>query len=235
MSKLYDPIKAQSNITDNVIVAFSGGKDSVVTLDLCCRYFKRVSAFFMYQVPDLSFQEATINFAERKYGITIERIPHFEISEIIASGTFRKEDYTTPIININDCYRYVRLINDSWWIAAGERIADSIVRRAMIKRSGCIDEKRGRFYPVANFTKEEILRYIKHHNLKPAPETAVIGHSFRSLMPKDIWSIKKYYPQDFEKIKRWFPFVDAAAFHYELYGDGKDKTSEIRDGDTQAE
>lgn len=227
MSKLYDPIKAQSNITDNVIVAFSGGKDSVVTLDLCCRYFKRVSAFFMYQVPDLSFQEATISFAEKKYGITIDRIPHFEISEIIASGTFRKHDYSTPIININDCYRYVRLINDSWWIAAGERIADSIVRRAMIKRSGCIDEKRGRFYPVANFNKEEILRYIKHHNLKPAPETAVIGHSFRSLMPRDIYLIKKYYPQDFEKIKRWFPFVEASAKHYEIYGDGKNKTTEI--------
>ena len=233
MSKLYDPIKAQANITDNVIVAFSGGKGSVVTLDLCCRYFKRVSAFFMYQVPDLSFQEATINFAERKYGITIDRIPHFELSEILAAGSFRKEDYSVPIININDCYNYVRLINDSWWIAAGERIADSIIRRAMIKRSGCIDEKRGRFYPVANFTKEEILRYIKHHNLKPAPETAVIGHSFRSLMPKDIYSLKTYYPNDFEKIRRLFPFVEASAKHYEIYSDGKDKTAKVRNDNDQ--
>lgn len=220
MSKLYDPVKAQSRITDHVIVAFSGGKDSVVTLDLCCRYFKRVSAFFMYQVPDLSFQEATIRYAEKRYGITIERIPHFELSEFMAAGAMRKEDYSVPIININDCYRYIRLINDAWWIAAGERIADSIIRRAMIKRSGCVDEKRGRFYPVANFNKAEILAYIKHHKLKPAPETAVIGHSFRSLMPKDAYMIKAHYPQDFEKIKRWFPFIEASVKHYEVYGNG---------------
>lgn len=221
MSKLYDPIKAQSRVTDSVIVAFSGGKDSVVTLDLCCRYFKRVSAFFMYQVPGLSFQEATIRYAENRYGITIERIPHFELSEFLAFGALRKEDASVPLIGINDCYRYVRLINDMWWIAAGERIADSIVRRAMIKRSGCIDEKRGRFYPVANFNKAEVMAYIKHHKLKPAPETAVIGHSFRSLMPKDSYMLRKYYPKDFEKIKRWFPFIEASALHYEVYGDGK--------------
>lgn len=218
MSKLYDPVKAQSRITEHVIVSFSGGKDSVVTLDLCCRYFKQVSAFFMYQVPDLSFQEATLRYAENRYGITIERIPHFELSEFMASGAMRKEDYSVPIISINDCYRYVRLINDTWWIAAGERIADSIVRRAMIKRSGCVDEKRGRFYPLANFNKAEVMAYIKHHRLKLAPETNIIGHSFRSLMPKDAYMIKTHYPQDFEKIKRWFPFIEASVKHYEVYG-----------------
>lgn len=222
MSKLYDPIKAQSRVTDSVIVAFSGGKDSVVTLDLCCRYFKRVSAFFMYQVPGLSFQEATIRYAEKRYGITIERIPHFELSEFLAFGSLRKEDARVPLIGINDCYRYVRLINNMWWIAAGERIADSIVRRAMMKKSGCIDVTRGRFYPVANFNKAEIMAYIKHHKLKPAPETAVIGHSFRSLMPKDSYMLRKHYPKDFEKIKSWFPFIEASALHYEVYGDGKD-------------
>ncbi|WLF84824.1 phosphoadenosine phosphosulfate reductase family protein [Moraxella sp. ZY210820] len=216
MSNLFYPIQAQANVTDSVIVAFSGGKDSVVTLDLCCRYFKNVSAFFMYQVSNLSFQEATINWAEQKYGIEIERIPHFELSEFLAYGSFRHYDVNLPIIGMNDVYNYVRIVNDMWWIAAGERISDSIVRRAMMKKSGCIDEKRGRFYPIANFSKNDILRYIKHHKLKYAPETSSMGHSFRSLAGRDMFMLRQHYPKDYERVKSWFPYVEASILNYEL-------------------
>lgn len=221
MSHLFYPIKAQANVTDSVIVAFSGGKDSVVTLDLCCRYFKNVTAFFMYQVSDLSFQEATIRWAEQKYGIEIERIPHFELSEFMAYGSFRHYDTSVPIIGMNDIYKYVRLTNDMWWIAAGERISDSIVRRAMMKKSGCIDDKRGRFFPIANFRKKDILAYIKHHKLKYAPETSSMGHSFRSLAQKDMAMLKQHYPKDYERVKSWFPYVEASVINYEI-NDGKE-------------
>lgn len=73
---LYDPIKTQAKVTDSVIVAFSGGKESIVTLDLCFRYFKNVRAFFMYICPDLSFQERTLEWYEKKYQTEIIRIPH---------------------------------------------------------------------------------------------------------------------------------------------------------------
>ena len=63
-----------SKVTDSVIVAFSGGKESVVTLDLCSRYFKNIKAFFMYIVPDLSFQERTLEWYEKRYQIEIMRI-----------------------------------------------------------------------------------------------------------------------------------------------------------------
>ena len=215
MSILFDPIKAQRNVTDSVVVAFSGGKDSVVTLDLCCRYFKKVSAFFMYQIPNLSFQEATIRYAEKRYGIEIERLPHFELSEFLAYGAFRKHDFSVPIITCNDIYKYVRLTNDTYWIAAGERIADSIVRRAMMKKSGCIDEVRGRFFPIANFTKLDVVNYIKHHQLKASPESRILGHSFRSLHPADLAKIKIHYPEDYERIVTWFPFVEAGLIHEE--------------------
>lgn len=215
MSILFDPIKAQSRVNDSVIVAFSGGKDSCVVLDLCCRYFKNVSAFFMYQIPNLSFQESAIKYAERRYGIEIDRIPHFELSEFMAYGAFRKEDYSVPIIGMNDVYKYMRVQKDTWWIAAGERISDSIVRRAMMKKSGCIDEGRGRFFPIANFTKSDVVNYIKHHNLKPSPESKILGHSFRSLHPNDIEQIRLHYPQDYKKIVEWFPFVEAGVVRNE--------------------
>ena len=82
-----------------------------------------------------------IRWAENKYQIEIDVLPHFELSDFMARGSFRHYDMNVPIIGMNDIYKYVRLTNDVWWISAGERIADSIVRRAMMKKSGCIDEK----------------------------------------------------------------------------------------------
>lgn len=187
---LFEPIKTASRISDKCIVFFSGGKDSIVTLDLCARYFKHIHVVFMYAVPNLSFQEANLRWYEAKYGIEIERIPHFMISEWLRLGTFRKADFSVPIVSINDIYTYTRVSNEMWWIAAGERIGDSIVRRAMIKNSGSIDVKRGRIYPVAHFSKADIMRYIKHHNLKLAPEARWLGHSFRSLEGKEMMLVR---------------------------------------------
>lgn len=216
MSALFDPVKAASAMSDTVLVSFSGGKDSVVVLDLCCRYFKTVKAFFMYQVAGLSFQESMIRYAENRYGIEVLRLPHFELSEFLAFGTHRKHDLSVPVVSIADVYRYARLSTGAYWIAAGERIADSIVRRAMMKRSGCIDEKRGRFFPIANWTKADIVRYIERKRLKVAPEAAVIGHSFRSLRPSELAGLKSAYPEDFEKVARWFPFAEAAVMKHRL-------------------
>lgn len=53
-------VETAAAITGRVLVSFSGGKDSVVTLDLCVKNFSHVECFFMYQVRGLSFQEAII-------------------------------------------------------------------------------------------------------------------------------------------------------------------------------
>ena len=215
---LYDPIKTQSRITDSVIVSFSGGKDSIVTLDLCFKYFKNVVPFFMYLVPDLEFQETMLRKYEKRYGIDIIRIPHFELSNLLKYGSFTLFDDQVSIVNITDTYEYIRAETGIHWIAAGERIADSIVRRAMIKKSGATDAKRGRFYPVAYWNKKEILRYIQLKKLYLSPEQKKLGFSFRSLDGYQLSVIKKEYPSDYEKILRVFPFSGAAVERYEKYG-----------------
>lgn len=216
---MFDPIKTQSKVTDSVIVAFSGGKESIVTLDLCCKYFKNVKAFFMYIVPNLSFQEKTLQWYENKYGLEITRLPHMDVSYFFRYGSFRKEDWSFPVVSINDIYRYMRLKEDIWWIAAGERINDSIVRRAMMKKSGSIDVQRGRFYPISAWNKREVLDYIKYHKLYLGQDSRKMGFSFKSLEGRELFMIKENFPNDYEKILNLYPFAAASVKRYELYGE----------------
>lgn len=228
---LYDPIKVQSKITDSVIVGFSGGKESVVVLDLCFRYFKNVHPFFMYICPDLSFQERTLQWYERKYQTEIIRIPHMDVSEFFHYGSFRPGDLTFPIVSINDIYHYLRLKTDTWWIAAGERIDDSIVRRAMMKKSGSVDEPRGRFYPISMWKKREVMDYIKFHNLYLGQDSRKLGFSFCSLWGKELSMLKQHFPDDYAKVIRQYPFAEAGVKRFEEYGEKQ--VSGIRDRDDQ--
>lgn len=216
---LYDIIKTQSKVTDTVIVAFSGGKESVVTLDLCFRYFKTVKPFFMYMCPDLSFQEKTLQWYEKKYQTQIERIPHMETSAYFRYGVFRNVDFSVPIISINDIYHYMRTKHDIWWIAAGERIDDSIVRRAMMKKSGSIDVKRGRLYPVSAWKKKEIMEYIKFHGLYLSDFYRKIGYSFGSLTARELLALKEYNQDDYNKVLKLYPFAGAVIKKAEEYGE----------------
>lgn len=215
---LYDPIKTQARVTDSVIVGFSGGKDSIVTLDLCFKYFKRVVPFFMYLVPNLEFQEQMLRRYEDKYNTEIIRLPHFEVSEFLKYGSFTQMNWSIDVVGINDTYEYLRQRTGIHWIAAGERCADSIVRNAMIKKSGSIDYKRGRFYPLAYWKKQEVLEYIKFKKLYLSPEQKQIGFSFRSLAGCELSIIKQMFPADYEKILKVYPFAGAAVERYEKYG-----------------
>lgn len=215
---MYDTLKTASKMTDRILVGVSGGKDSAVVLDLCKQFFPHVSGFFMYYIKGLEFQEKILRHYERRYDIEIKRIPHFELSEFLRYGTLRQPDFDVPIISTKDVYDYARELTGIWWIACGERITDSIIRRAMIKHSGTIDEQRGRIYPIAYWRKSEVLYYVKTKKLRLSLETKTVGFSFASLMPQEMQKIKEHFPQDYEKIKSWFPLVEASRLQDEYFG-----------------
>ena len=208
---LFDPVNTQARVTDAVLVGFSCGKDSIVTLDLCFRHFKRVQPFFMAYVPGMDFQERMIQKYEKRYGVECIRMPHFETSNFFRYGTFRDPDPTVPIVGVADAYEWLRQKTGIHWIACGERINDSIVRRAMLKKSGSIDEKRGRFFPLIYWTKNDVLTYMKAKKLILPREYSRIGHSFRSLSGEDVLMVKDFYPNDYEKLLRLYPLAGAAA------------------------
>lgn len=227
----YAGIRTAAKITDRVLVSFSGGKDSVVTLDLCCRFFPKVSAFFMYHVPGLSFQEAILRHYEDKHGIEIARIPHFEMGLLLRYGTYRAADLDVPIVSPKETYDYVRELTGTYWIAAGERIADSTFRRAQIRGSGgSVQAARGRFFPLAEWNKRDVLEYVRWRRLKVAPEYGVLGHSFRGLEGADLALIRRHYPEDWERITECFPLAEAGVRQHEQR-QRRDAVSGVRDED----
>lgn len=227
---LYEAIKVQAKVTDSVIVAFSGGKESVVTLDLCCKYFKTVRAFFLYICPGLAFQERMLDWYEKKYGLEIMRLPHMDVCEFFHYGSFRPPDFTFPIVSINDIYDYVRQETGIFWIAAGERMDDSLVRRDMIHKSGSIDGKRGRFYPVSMWKKREILDYIKFRKLYRDEFSRKAGFSFENLSGPNLSVVKKNFPDDYQKLLRLYPYAEAGVLRFEKFGEGKGRKMEKQDG-----
>lgn len=206
---LFDPIKTMSKLTDSVVVGLSTGKESVVTLDLCCRYFKNVSAYHMYICKNLGFVERTLQWYENKYGIEVLRLPHPDLCEFFHYGSFRPGDESFPIMSFNEAFNYIRVTTDTFWIACGERAKDSVFRLGLINTAGSIDENRGRFYPLAQWNKKEVLEYIKHHRLKLGEESRYLGSSFYGLHGKCLIQIKKHFPEDYEKLLHLYPFAEA--------------------------
>ncbi len=216
---LFDPIKTMCRMTDRVLVGVSTGKDSAVTLDLCCQYFKHVTGYFMHTVPGLGFQERILKYYEKRYGIEIIRLPHFMLSEFYRYGVFRPMDLDVPTVSTLEAYNYLREKTGIWWIAGGERMADSRIRYAMIHESSSIDDGRGKFYPVAYWNKKDIVDYIRIKKLKLGEDSYKLGFSFGEFNPKEIKVVKDYFPAEYERIKYFFPFIEATFKHYDYNPD----------------
>jgi len=209
---------------DSVIVGVSGGMDSVAALDLCRQHFKRVAAYNMYLVPGLSFQDRYLSYLEKRYSITIERLPHWVLSRMYRTCVFRhptSQSAQTPRLSVSDIDAYVRQKFGIEFIATGEKYSDSIERNTQIVQCNGINHTRKRIYPLAWFKHEDVQHHLARQSIMLPPDYRLVlekSHrgnfggliSFRELIP-----IRDNYPQDYEKICRYFPLAPAQLQRYE--------------------
>jgi 3'-phosphoadenosine 5'-phosphosulfate sulfotransferase (PAPS reductase)/FAD synthetase len=199
--------------TEPVLIMFSGGKDSIVTLDLALKHLPKenIKIIHYYFVPGLSIKERVLTWYESKYGIKIHRVPD---KETIALQTGRRS------FTQGKQEESLRQQFEAKWIMNGIRKADSLARRGMLASAeGGIDERNGKLYPIGEWSTKQVMSYIKLNRLMlPVEYNMGMERDFYIPNQQGMLWLKNNFPCDYAKVIQTFPKLEAMAKKVEFYG-----------------
>lgn len=247
-----DEAARQFGRDSQVCIGVSGGKDSIVTLALCRSRFASVRGYFLYTIPGLSFQENFLCHLEKLYDCPIDRLPNPHLTSHFKSSTFRHptaRNRKVRHISIRDIENHLRSKHGTFqYVAVGEKGSDSMERQAMIRKCGGIDHARKRIYPLSFWNDSMVYSYIRqqrlpmpvdYHLLNQTADRKLRDRSFVPFASDQLLVIRERYPDDYDRIMRFFPFLEANVFRYEqqLREAENDEASEkaVREGRTKTQ
>lgn len=212
--------------SSSVIVGLSGGKDSLVTLDLCVREFGagNVRAFYMYLVKGLHCVEQTIRWCERRYGIEVEFIPHWRLGLAYKYATYmphRSGADGWRDMRQKDVEQVARAKLGADWIAYGHRMNDSIERVGMLSKNEGLDRVGRRVYPLRSWNEASVMTYLRTRKIPPPPKLTMLKRSMTGVNFQEdtLLAIRERFPDDFELIVEKFPYLPAKLARYEMKKD----------------
>lgn len=216
--------------TDTVVVKFSGGKDSIATWLRCREIFPRIVPIFHYWVPGLQFVERALAMYEEYFGQKIIRMPHPNLLNFLANGSFQPhhrwnviETYNLGTVGYDEPVDWVceDMGLSNYWVAVGIKASDSALRQRAIAQHGAWTPAKNLFYPVADMRKADLVAMFRQYQAPLSEDYLVFGRSFDGLQFRYINRIRERYPEDYQTILRWFPLVDAEFMRAEAYGTQK--------------
>lgn len=211
-------LKKVAERTDTVAVGYSDGKDSRAVLDMCQRIFKRVECFFMYLVPGLESVEEGLLRAEARWGVKIHQYPHWGTQKFFRNGVFCDPWYgydLAPELKLRDIYTLVRSDLKAGAIITGAKRSDSTWRRRFMAQTKHWDDVVN---PLADWTKHDVMMYLKARNI-PKPVDAGLQANGIDLVPSALIWLHDTFPRDFEILKSYFPYIEAAVKRREFFGE----------------
>ncbi len=202
-----------------VLCSFSGGKDSLAVLDLCCCAFRPsdVVAVHYYLVPDLDYLRPRLDIARSRYGIRLIQLPHPNLAQFVRTGYFRKADSTAKTrirsLKRRDVEAVARLRTGIDWIVSGERKTDSLFRRGMLNQTDDgIWWKHRKAFPIIEWKPRDVFAYLRSRKL-PIPFDEEIdtlaGTNGDMLSPDFLLWLRSRHPADYRKFQAVFPYVDS--------------------------
>lgn len=199
-----------------VLVSFSGGKDSKVCLDLACRVASKVAAFAMEIVPGLRCFDEPIERAEARYKLTIRRYPHWVAGIFAREGVYRFHEPTAPLLDINDIYEVARADTGIDLIVTGAKRGDSLWRR----RTGAVKFAGDRLKaPLWDWSSRDVMAYLAMRELGAGYSDGRKASGI-DLTVESVCNLYDHHPDDYRRLERAYPFCGAIVLRRKLYGIG---------------
>lgn len=194
-----------------LLVAYSGGKDSLVVMDLCVRAGRRVEAFMMSFLPGLDHAAYWCDYALRRWGVSVRVYQDPKTVQLLRCGRFRLDPAKIPAINTREIEAIARQETGCEWIGYGYKAVDSIDRRVMLKTwPAGVNEGWRKFAPLAGWRHADVLAYLSRRRIE-IPIASKAGMSGHGLSPSSLAWMKTHWPGDYERVLKVFPFAEAQA------------------------
>lgn len=241
--------------TDTVFLGFSGGKDSLASWLKLLRFFDKdkiipVCQLYLPGPPErkgrgtFPYLERVLDYYERQFDRRIYRIPIANFFLSMGGKTYqppyrfnalhylRREGVLPPIDHI-DLERILKEATGmpNAWTAAGIKISDGLMRRIAIKKHGSALPDSMRFYPVWDYSLDDIMDEIRASGMALSEDYYLFGRSFGGVSAAFTTPVRDNSPEDWRVLKYWYPLADVDIMRYELrdalLDDNWDKVTEI--------
>ena len=121
-----------------------------------------------------------------------------------------------PDFSIFDCYDVAMEETGIPLVVTGAKKADSLWRRRNLSKTR---KRTSIVHPIKDWTKFDVLAYLEANKI-PLPESS--GHSATGIdlsTPSLLW-LHDRHPEDFARLRQWFPHIDAVPARRDFYAPG---------------
>lgn len=218
--------------TNKVILFYSGGKDSLVLLDMLSSLFDEVHCVFMYFIKDLEHQQPLLIYPKRYPNVILHQLPHWMLSHYYQNDYYRfhRLEKNVPLLKLTDIEQNAKTLTGAEWVVNGAKRSDSLNRNLMLGtlKFNSIQEVSKRVYPLAEWKKKDVLAYMKANKIIKPVEYGIAKSNGVDLKLDVLLFLRKEYPGDYYKILIHFPFAEKLVFNHDYHEQRKlSETPEI--------
>lgn len=200
---------------DTVLVGYSGGKDSRVCLDLCCKAgFKKVVALYLYFVPGLACEEKGLEYARQRWKVPILQLPHPNFLYCLKQGVYCFEHDSIEEPGHGGVFLHAMEEVGAQLVVTGNKLADGMWNRRQLNAH---KGKEGTWLcPLKDWGKWDVLAYLRMNQID-LPQRS--DERSASISPKvaDLLWLADNHPEDWKLFCRWFPFAQAVVERRRMY------------------
>jgi 3'-phosphoadenosine 5'-phosphosulfate sulfotransferase (PAPS reductase)/FAD synthetase len=214
MSVLFDTareVRARAAEHDAVLVAFSGGKDSLAVLDLCLRAFKRVECFHFEFIAGLDVTRLRVADPLARLGVPCRYYADPKALDAYKRGVFCDPAADRDFLRVptaSEAYAAAAADAGIPLVATGKKESD-FPRRGINIRHG----REPGWHPIRKWHKADVVGHLAARGI-PLPDAHRDAGGIDLTAGSLRW-LRATHPADFARLLKWFPYAHTAIIRLE--------------------